>query len=643
VRRRLRVRRRRLQTLALAAGLLLAFLAGASGPVGASTQPLTLYVTNFVGASVVPVVPSTGRAGPAITVGDVPTDVAIAEDGATAYVTASYSSAVVPVDLDTSTAGAPISVPCPVNIALGPGQATAYVSQPCANTITPINLSTNTAGTPIEVGPGPYDVTIAPDGATAYVTTLGDESTPGALTPVDVATGSVGAPIPLGTFRYPASVVVTPDGTTAFVAVQEDQTVVPVDLASWTLGAPIPVAQDPMGLAVTPGGETLYVTHFPLGPDGLGDPDDARDVTPIDIATRTALPQIAIGPHTYGIAVTADGATAFVTSSGDPARPGEGVVVPIDVATNVAGAPIVLAGDPGAVAIRPSFSDTTPPTVELETTPATPTGGAGAWFNGADLGSRTLVVSANASDEGSGVASLTCVVNGETRSVNGSRLVIQDLGEGVHTVSCTGEDVAGNVSDPPVSATYRVDTVAPTLQPTVSGSGLGGTALLQDSAAAADAGAEDSGSGVTTEACGALDVSSVGVHEVSCSATDVAGNTRTAKVSYVVRYALVGLSPEEGTTARAGRPLQIRISLADADGSLQAPCEGCTVHFQAFAVGGSGQNAGPFEMRYHAASQQLRTSWKPSASGTGPTRITVTVRYPGTMLTTTLSAQITLT
>jgi hypothetical protein len=411
--------------------------------------------------------------------------------------------------------------------------------------VTPLDLATGTAGTPIVVGQTPVGVTVTADGSTAYVTTWGDGSTPSALTAIDVASGAVGSPIPLGILRYPASVVVTADETTAFVSTQGDDSIVPIDLGSGVLGTPIAVATNPFRLALTPDETRLYATHYPIVPDGLGDPE-SRDVTPVDLATRTPLSQIAVGFQTYGIAITGDGTTAFVAHAGEAFVDDDGALSPIDLATATAGAAIPLGGEGGAVAIRPAAA-------------------------------------------------------------------------------------------PP-------DTTPPTLAPTVRGSGPGGAVLLNDPAPVAEPNADDgSGSGVASASCDQPDVTSVGVHTLTCSATDVAGNSRTVDVSYVVEYRLVGLAPADGTTARTGRPLQIRVSLADASGALVGACDVCTVSFQAFAVGGSGQNAGPFEMRYHGASQQFRYSWRPASSGAGTTRVTVAVSYPGTASTTAASALITLT
>ena len=537
--------RRRRIPFALGAALLAATLC-LGGGAAASTTAASLYVTDLTDGTLVHVDPAGPTIGPGISVGQVPIDIAITDDGETAYVVRGSSSAVVPVDLATATASPAITVSCPTSIALVPGRATAYVTQACGTTVVPLDLTTSTVGTPIDLGVPPYDVAVTADGGTAWVTArplldgLGGDVE---LIPVDVETHVVGTSIPLGTDGQYTSIALSADGGTAFVAMERDDTVIPVDLATRTVGSPIGVSPHPAGLALTPDGETLYVTHYPLGPTGIGEPEPGG-VTPIDVSTGTAGPQIPVGHRTYGVAFTDDGTTAYVAHVGDALTADDSAIAQIDVGTGAV-TQIPFPGDPFALAIRPA---------------AVP------------------------------------------------------------------------------------DTTVPTLAPTVTGSGPGGSVLLNDPAAVATPNADDgSGSGVASSSCGTPNVSSVGARTLTCTATDVAGNTRTVEVTYVVQYRLVDLAPTDGTTARTGKPLQVRISLARANGTLVAPCAGCEVSFQTFAVGGVGQNAGPFEMRFHAPSQQFRESWKPAGSPTGTTRLTVTVRYPGTTVTTSVSATITLT
>ena len=538
--------RRRIPFALGAALLVAAALSLGDGAAGASAAPTTLYVTDVDDGALVQVDTSGPTVGPEISIGQLPIDLAITGDGETAYVVKSVSNVVVPVHLATSTTLPGIPVECPANIALVPGQPKAYVTQPCATTIVPLDLSTNTFGAPIDIGITPYDVAVTADGETAWVTVrplLEGTGVETELIPVDVETHVVGTSIPLGTDGQYTSIALSADGRTAFVAMQRDNAVLPVDLATGTVGSPIGVAPHPAGLALTPEGETLYVTHYPLGPTGIGEPEPG-DVTPIDVSSGTAGSRIPVGNWTFGVAFTDDGSTAFVTHVGDAFTTGDSAVAQIDVGTGAV-TQIPFPGDPYALAIRPAVAP---------------------------------------------------------------------------------------------------DTTPPTLAPTVTGSGPGGAVLLSDPAAVATPNADDGGgSGVASSSCGPPNVASVGAQTLACTATDVAGNASTVEVSYVVQYRLVDLAPSEGTTARTGKPLQIRISLARANGTLVSPCSGCVVTFQTFAVGGTGQNAGPFELRFHAPSQQFRDSWKPAASGIGPTRLTVTVRYPGTAVTTSVSATITLT
>ena len=67
-------------------------------------------------------------------------------------------------------------------------------------------------------------------------------------------------------------------------------------------------------------------------------------VTPIRTATNTAGPPITVGNQPFGIAITPNGKTAYVTGGPD-------LVTPIRTATNTAGPPITVGTGPDAIAI----------------------------------------------------------------------------------------------------------------------------------------------------------------------------------------------------------------------------------------------------------------------------------------------------
>src|SRR2546425_1131715 len=74
----------------------------------------------------------------------------------------------------------------------------------------------------------------------------------------------------------------------------------PIATASNTAGAPITVGGFPFGIAITPDGRTAYVTND--SPGGT--------VTPIATASNTAGAPITVGSLPRGIAITPDGRTA---------------------------------------------------------------------------------------------------------------------------------------------------------------------------------------------------------------------------------------------------------------------------------------------------------------------------------------------
>ena len=71
------------------------------------------------------------------------------------------------------------------------------------------------------------------------------------------------------------------------------------------VGAAIPVGFDPYGIAITPDGKTVYVTNFIT----------SGTVTPITVATNTPGTPITGFHVPVGIAITPDGKTAYVANN----------------------------------------------------------------------------------------------------------------------------------------------------------------------------------------------------------------------------------------------------------------------------------------------------------------------------------------
>ena len=227
----------------------------------------------------------------------------------------------------------------------------AYVLEtpPCmGNTVSVINTATNTALKPITVGLGVNAIAVTPNGKTVYVSSGaritngmvcgsgGPQTGANTVTPINTATNEPGRPINVG--QSPGAIAITPDGKTAYVLSQRG--VVPVSTATDKPGKPINAGKDLTGIAITPDGKTAYVVSTL-----------SAAVTPIRIATDTALKAIKIGipPSGYEfpdqIAITPDSGTAYVSTTAG--------VVPIRTATNTVLKLIKVGNGPGAIAITP--------------------------------------------------------------------------------------------------------------------------------------------------------------------------------------------------------------------------------------------------------------------------------------------------
>ncbi len=252
---------------------------------------------------------------------------------ATVYMTTYVGNSVVPIDDATGAVGTPIGVPSAApSLALSADGNTAYVASEnnAQGTVTAIDVASGVAGTPIKVGGTPVGIALAPDGHTAYVT-AGNT-----LLPVDVVARTVKPAIQLPGGAH--GVVVTPDGRTAYVAT--GGSVTPVDLATATVKDEIPIDGGTYDLAITPDGRTVYVVSNSRGP-GFA--------TAIDVATNTVRKQIPVGSDAQDIAVSPDGKLAYVVNLGPD------YVTPIDVATDTSGAAIPVLGgwNPQTVAFTP--------------------------------------------------------------------------------------------------------------------------------------------------------------------------------------------------------------------------------------------------------------------------------------------------
>ncbi len=94
------------------------------------------------------------------------------------------------------------------------------------------------------------------------------------------------------------------------------------------------------------------------------------------------------------------------------------------------------------------------------------------------------------------------------------------------TFTCSATSAGGSSS---ATVTVKRDATPPSLAPTVSPN-----PVVKNGLATAAANATDVLSGIASASCAALDVSTLGTRSIDCTASDVAGNTASASVSYTV-------------------------------------------------------------------------------------------------------------
>jgi hypothetical protein len=266
--------------------------------------------------------------------------------------------ALTPVELRSHVPEAPIALPVDGTPSLGdyavttsPDGRWAFVvtqstppGRPTTNVLIPVDLATQQAGSPI-VLPG--------HGATSAVVVMHDDRTVLAasgtlVVPVDIASHAVGRPLDLGSGRTVSGMALSPTTDTLYVLVPDG--VVPVDTATATAGPSIftgltvSTVSSPHGLVVSPDGTTLYVA-------GQGLPDYSGRV--VSVSTATGL----VGPTTTfdglgitdpsALAVTADGTQLLVADSANnwvatvptigPVPPIQPVRLPTGTSTSAAG------------------------------------------------------------------------------------------------------------------------------------------------------------------------------------------------------------------------------------------------------------------------------------------------------------------
>ena len=153
----------------------------------------------------------------------------------------------------------------------------------------------------------PAGIAISPNGSTAYVAVPGADQ----VVPINLATNTTGSPIQLEI--APVAVAISPDGTTAYaVTAANDDSVTPINLATGTpQGSPYPTWGTPPTPSPSP----------PTAPPPTWSTTETATVN----ATVWPPSPVGVGPYPVGsspdaIAITPNGTTAYVTNNGGRLR-----------------------------------------------------------------------------------------------------------------------------------------------------------------------------------------------------------------------------------------------------------------------------------------------------------------------------------
>ena len=288
-----------------------------------------------------------------------PGGLVFAPDGSRAYVAGDPSSVVVVDPATCQVDGAPVTLPVgsgPGALAINRQGTRIYTANALDSSVSVVDPRTrtviNTALLATPIGQQPSDVEVSADGSKVYVTAYVG-GTVWSLDTTDNATfSSVALTYP---FDNPSSVAFSPDGSRAYVAntsnaapVAREVTV--IDTASGQVVDGFTSAGEPKDIAVSPGGNLLYVTNF------LANSLSIMDASTGEVRATVALPGSS-GSRGGAVALNPAGTRAWVTS-------------PVDDSVHVVrlgpGAPTGLAASPGtgsaAIAFTPGTSNGAPVT-----------------------------------------------------------------------------------------------------------------------------------------------------------------------------------------------------------------------------------------------------------------------------------------
>jgi YVTN family beta-propeller protein len=263
---------------------------------------------------------------------------AVSPDGRYLYLPQLLDGAVMVVSTESRLPVAVVTgLDCPDSVALTPDGSRIYVGTGCTDTDTVhiIDTATDTlSATSFTAGKGPGPISIAPDGATGYVSNDASAT----VSEFDTTSNTVLRSISVG--NEPAGSAITPDGAKLYVANFQDNTVSVIATAFHSVTKTIPVGSQPIAVGITPDGNWAYVVNRDIL-------DPAGTVSIIDTATDSVAKTLTVGNTPVSVGITPDGAQPYVANFGD------GTVSVLDISNQTVAKTLTVGGFPNGAVVVP--------------------------------------------------------------------------------------------------------------------------------------------------------------------------------------------------------------------------------------------------------------------------------------------------
>ena len=256
---------------------------------------------------------------------DYPQNIAVSPDGLSVYVIAQRSFEVLVVSTTTNTVTRTISLGfVPTGLAVSSDNSTIFVVDYSAARVVAMT-PTGTVRDSELVGSGPIGVAYSATDSRLYVSNQSSNSVSviDATDPASLST--VGSTIPVDI--VPRDLAVSPDGSQVWVPSQGSSTVSIIDTATGMVVDTVSAPDASDAIAFTPDGSRVFVVAFSFSPSGYG------TLYEFDVTTRSLLSTTELGYVPGAIAVSPNGQRVYVKADGEvwvitfssPALTGENV------------------------------------------------------------------------------------------------------------------------------------------------------------------------------------------------------------------------------------------------------------------------------------------------------------------------------